>query len=338
MDRRIGIRLGMFFAAAALYVWALSFCRLAGEGQGLVYMALEQTIDTPAAEEIFEREGEEETPAAFCFWGETRNQRLSCRETGSSAQVTVVSLSGNPELVGAGSLAWQDGCFLDEKTAQTLFGTTHCGGQMLWYGGRACPVLGTVSALEPTMVTMAEDGDLLNRCVLSAPAEKGKSLGSQFLMRWGLRGSVLDFFPLWALTKDLLLLFPWVLLFSIGLFLWKDCRKWSLFEVISQKKWPILLKGALSLGILALSLWWTSRHLVIPPDLIPSRWSDFSFWGNWWNTQRENFRGILVTPLGSRQLQILLNMVKSMGSSIAAALLALGAVRRRKYADIVDRG
>jgi len=328
----------MLFAAAVLYVWALSFCRLAGEGQELVYMALEQTVDTPLAEEIFRREGEEEAPAAFCFWGETRNQRVSCRETGASAQVTAVFLSGNPELVGAGSLAWQDGCLLDEETARALFGTAQCGGQLLWYGERACPVLGTLSALEPTVVMAAREEEALDRCVLSAPAEKGKALGEQFLMRWGLQGTVLEFFPLLALTKDLLLLFPGVLVLFFGGILSKACRKLPLFREKTQPEWTIPAAKVFSLGVFVLTLWLLFRNLTIPPDLIPSRWSDFSFWGNWWNSQKENFRRLLFTPLGGKRLQMLLNMVKSMGSSIAAALLALGAVRRRKNADIVDRG
>lgn len=340
MDRKMRIRLWGLLAAAALYAFGIFFCGLAGEAAELVQITLEQSVDAPAAEAVFAQEEKEEVPAGFCFWGETGNQVVSCRETGASARVTRILLSGNPELMGAGCLAWQDGCLIDEGTAQTLFGTVLCGGQFLVQNGTSYRVLGTVPALRPTMVAVAraEDGNSLSRCVLSAPAENGEMLGSQFLLRAGLRGTVVDFFPLLALTKDLLLLFPGILLLSLWGHLGRGWKKLSLPGILSGSQRKLLGKTVLALMLAACTLWLLGRQIVFPPSLIPSRWSDFSFWGNWWKGQKENLLQILFTPLGGRQLQMLLNMVKSMICSTAAALMALWGVRRRTHADIADRG
>lgn len=340
MGRKTGIRLWGLLAAATLYAFGIFFCGLAGETAELVQITLEQSVDAPAAEAVFAQEEKEEVPTGFCFWGETGNQVVSCRETGASAQVTRILLSGNPELMGAGCLAWQDGCLVDEGTAQTLFGTVLCGGQLLVQDGISYRVLGTVSALRPTMVTMAraEDGNSLSRCVLAASAENGEMLGMQFLLRAGLRGTVVDFFPLWALTKDLLLLFPGILLLSVWGYLGRGWKKLSLPGILSGGQWRLLGRTVLALILAACTLWLLGRRIVFPPSLIPSRWSDFSFWGNWWKGQKENLLQILYTPQGNRQLQMLLNMVKSMGNSTVAAMLALWAVRRRDNADIADRG
>lgn len=328
MDRDKRIRLIMLLAGLVLYAWAVFFCNLAGKDANMVHLVLEQSVDAAAAEGIFTQEGE----VGFCFWGEADRQTVSCRGTGTSAQVTQVFLSGNPELMGAGCLEWQAGCLIDEETARTLFGTALCGGQTLLHNGTVYRVLGTVSALRPTILTMAEEGASLNRCVLALPAENGKTLGEAFLMRWGLRGTVLDFYPFLALMENLLLLFPGILLLTVSGPLGKDWRKLSLSGIFRQPR--ILGKTALVLGI----LWLLAKRLVLPPDTIPSRWSDFSFWGTWWAAQKENFLRILFVPLGSRQLQMLLNMVKSIGNSTAAALIALWAIRRREHADIADRG
>lgn len=301
----------------------------------MVHIVLERGVDTAAAEAIFSQE-EADDPVGFCFWGEREGQTVSCLETRARAQVTLVSLSGNPELIGAGCLVWQKGCLIDEGTAQTLFGTTRCGGQILLRDGAAYRVLGTVHALRPTMMTMAESGDSMNRCVLALPAENGKTLGEQFLLRWGLAGTVMDFYPMLALTENLLLLFPAILLLRVCCRLGKDWRKLSLGGIVDQL--PLLGRAVLALGLAAGTFWLLTKHLVIPPDMIPSRWSDFSFWGKWLEGQKVNFFRILFTPLGSGQLQMLLNMVKSMGASTAAAILALWSVRRRDNADIADRG
>lgn len=301
----------------------------------MVHIVLERGVDTAAAEAIFSQE-EADDPVGFCFWGEREGQTVSCLETRARAQVTLVSLSGNPELMGAGCLAWQKGCLIDEGTAQTLFGTTRCGGQSLLRDGAAYRVLGTVHALRPTMMTMAESGDSMNRCVLALPAENGKTLGEQFLLRWGLAGTVMDFYPMLALTGNLLLLFPAILLLRVCCRLGKDWRKLSLGGIVDQL--PLLGRAVLALGLAVGTFWLLAKRLVIPPDMIPSRWSDFSFWGKWLEGQKVNFFRILFTPLGSEQLQMLLNMVKSMGASTAAAILALWSVRRRDNADIADRG
>ena len=338
MSREKTVRPIALLTAAILYGLAVFFCGLAGKNADLTHIVLEQGVDTSAAEGIFCREAEAEEPIGCCFWGENSQQMVSCQETGASAKVTEVFLSGNPELMGAGCLKWQEGCLIDEGTAQTLFGTTLCGGQFLLHNGETYRVLGTVSALRPTIFTMAEGGNSLNRCVLALPAEKGKTLGEPFLMRWGLRGRVLDFYPFLALTENLLLLFPGILFLTVCGHLGKDWRKLSLQGILSGSQRLALGKTALALGLAVGTFWLLTKRLVIPPDMIPSRWSDFSFWGNWWEGQKENFLRILFTPLGSEQLQMLLNMVKSMGTSTVSAILALWAVRRRRNADIVDRG
>lgn len=297
-------RLLCFLAAAALYAGAAAACQGAVNSANLTYLALDSGASLETVEKIA---FQEEEPVGCCFWGEEEMQTVSCPATGQSAAVTRVYLGGNAELLGAGQLFWQDGCLIDTQTARDLFGTEGCGGQQLSCNGQTLPVLGTVTALRPTLVMGAGREDVMNRCVLALPAENGKVLGEQFLMRFGLRGKVLDFFSLWALMRNCLLLAPAVLVYRL-------CGR----------------RKALALVLVGLLLW---RGTVIPPEMIPSRWSDFSFWGSWWESQTENFRCILFTPLGGRQLQILLNMVKSMGGSILAAFLASGVTRRRQDAD-----
>lgn len=302
---------------ALLYCLAAVLCGEVRGEMGLTHIRLDQSVTGARVEEIARREIEEDEPIAFCFWGETPSQMVTCRETGRSAQVAPVLLAGNPGLMGADCLAWQRGCLVDEETAQKLFQTTACGGQRLWYNGEEYPVLGTVDALRPTMLLMAEGEDSLDRLVLAVPPEKGIMAGQGFLYRWGLQGEILDFFPYWALIRNLLLLFPGAVLFQLSAFL-------------GRKRRPLGILCAFGcLGLLG-------RGLVIPAGFLPTRWSDFSFWGKLWETEKKNALEILFTPMGNSQLQMLLNMVKSGVTAIAAGLTALWPVRRKHYADTAD--
>ena len=340
MKGRMIRKLCLLAAAALLYAWGFRCAAAAAEEAGRTHVELEQGIGPAEAEAIFGLELEQETPVGFCFWGDMGKQSLSCEQTGESAQVNHVVLAGNPELMGTGALAWQKGCFLDEETALELFGTSQCGGQSVQWGGETYPVLGTVAALRRTILTMARTGDgaVLDRCVLALPLEQGTSEAEQFLMRHSLPGNVLDHSLLWALTGNLLLLFPAILLLSAARDLCGDWRKLSLPELLAGRQDRLLGKTLLGAALVLGTLWMVGSRIWIPPDLIPTRWSDFSFWETCLEKQKEDFLDLLFSARGDRQLQMLLNMVKSMVSAMGAALLALWILRRNYHADTADRG
>lgn len=337
MERKKSIRRAVLAAAVLLYLGSLWTWKETEAYDKLVPLVLSRPISAEDGQRIRDAEGEEEAPVGFCFWGETGEQMVSCRETGGSARVNRIVLSGNPELLGAGSLAWRDGCLVDTASAQALFGTDRCENQNLIAAEQVLTVVGIRDDARPAMVSRAEGTQaVLNRCVLAIPSAQGRVLGEQFLMRWGLEGTVLDFSTFRALCRNLLLLFPGVLLGSLGLSLEKERKNLTLEGIRSRKQLPLLGKSLLGIVILLGSLWLLGRQVTIPRDMIPSRWSDFSFWSQWWESQRENFQRILTTSLGSQWLQMQADMVKSMVCSTGSAMLALWAVRRGNHADTAD--
>ncbi len=61
------------------------------------------------------------------------------------------------------------------------------------------------------------------------------------------------------------------------------------------------------------------NYLEIPADMIPTRWSDFSFWSAWWKSQRGN----LLRILGSAQGEMHLMMLWNLGLSVICNILAV---------------
>ena len=314
----------LILAAVTLYSLSVFFCHSAKEDASRTYLLLTDPIDAVRAEEIFDQEAVLADSVGFCFWGERENQWVSCKETGGIAEMTAILVSGNPGLLDAEALTWQEGCFLDEATAQAIFGTTACFWQSVWYRDSAYRVLDTVSAQKPTMLAMAKkaEGLILNRCVLHTTVETGKQTAQQFLLRWGLAGDTIDYYPLWVAVYDFLLIFPGILVAEIY-FYGRKCTQ-------SKGKKVILLLSVLCLLGLLVS------RIQLLPDMVPSRWSDFSFWGRWWEDQCKNFQRIQRIPMGERPLQILRNLVKSILSSTTAILLVLWNLRRQNHADTAD--
>ena len=316
-------------ALIVLYGAAVFFCFSAREYADKVYLLLTEPIDSARAEEIFSQESALTDSVGFCFWGEADTVSISCTATGGAAEVKQFLLSGNPALLGAGVLAWQDGFFLDQKTAQNLFGTDDCHAQVIQVEDRQYSVLGSLSMVQPTLLRKAEvaDGAVLNRCVLASPAENGNEAASQFMIRWELQGRTIEFYPLWAATYNFLLILPFVLLLRIAVYIIRKVRS-NAFP--GRIKYLLLLVGLT--GIL-IGVW---KQIIILPDMIPVRWSDFSFWDRWWDGQWKNFQTVLRTPMSEAHLQMMLDMVKSIVSTTAALLLFLWTFRRHTDENTAD--
>lgn len=318
-----------FSAIVIFYGLAAFFCDSAEEAANRTYLLLVEPIGSVQAENIFTQEAALSDSMGFCFWGEADTAYLSCNSTGGVAEVKQFLLSGNPELLGVGVLAWQEGCFLDQKTAHSLFGTDDCNAQTILLGSRQYPVLGTLPAVQPMILRTAEtaDGAVLNRCVLAAPAENGTGTASQFMIRWGLQGSTIDFFPLWTVTFNMLLTLPTFMLLHFAVY---GIRKVRNIAFPGRIKYLLLLIALI--GML-FGIW---KQIIILPDMIPNRWSDFSFWGRWWDEQWKNFQMVLRTPMSEGHLQMMLDMVKSILSSTAAMLLSMWTFRRQTDEDTAD--
>lgn len=315
MRRAWGKRL---LALAAVGLWLLGwgcYARLDGKKTHLV---LERAADAQQVQTLALAEAQREAPSGFCFWGRQTRQVVYCPQTGRQTQVTVVYLAGNPALLGWGDLSWQPGCLVDDETAQALFGTAHCGAQTVRQDGQTYPVLAAISAREPTLVRLArpEDGPVLDRCVLVG------GTGEEALLRWEISGKSLDLTLLLDMLWNGALLLPGT---ALAVLAWRQRGCWRQ----RPPAWGTLALTVLSLAGLAAVL----GLVRIPPQMIPTKWSDFEFWGRWWREEQANLERIFYAFLGSGQLQMLLDMVKSMacwGVSFLAGLLALMMGRKQE--------
>lgn len=312
------IRRGIFFCLMAVFYLAAVRCNHAVQQTArIVTVALKgDPVPAKAAAEICARESEGEQPLTLCFWEERHDVRFECRETGAAVTGTALLTEGAPELIVPGSVfsfGQENGCLTDEETAGTLFGSVSASGQPLHFGERAYTVCGTFEGLRPTVILNGDSADAAFT-MLSVRVPDGGSVSAkleQLLIRHGLSGEIMDFtFPA-ALSADLVLLLPCLLAAALIRLLWSAGRSSSL-PAAAVCMFLIVAVAAVSLRLLA-------SHLVIPADMIPSRWSDFSFWSGLWRTQRQNLLRILAGAQGEMQLEMLWNFCLSALCSILAA-------------------
>lgn len=256
----------------------------------------DRAVTAKEAEQICEAEAEQEYPAAICFFKEQPDTSLFCRETGEASVVNQIRIIGNAELLMYGSNALsfrKNGCYLDTATVRVLFGTDKVAGQTVRSGDQSWQVLGVFDSLQKEMLCVAEEEMLLDRILLlSSDYGRGRDELEQLLLRNGLGGDVVDFTVVTALVQDLLLIVPLLLLACAA--------KW----LIKALPGPGLHLAATVVFGLA-GLWYLTGNLHIPPDLIPTRWSDFSFWSTTWMQQKQNFLLILKSAAGEASLDML---------------------------------
>ena len=156
-----------------------------------------------------------------------------------------------------------------------------------------------------------EDGAVLQTAVLRQGQKRVSGEEEQFLLRNGLSGTQMDFSFLADVVYDLLWLLP--LMLAV---LWTK-----------QMAYSKPLKAA-AVCFVGMACYYVFRQLRIPADMVPTKWSDFSFWTSWWKKEKQNFLYILGSAQGDVQLYgilfLLFSVICNMMSIFTASALFCG--------------
>lgn len=234
-------------------------------------------------EEISRSQERQEEGTAFSACAQFDDQKLSAADRQASASVltfygeigricTLSCIQG--ELPSASDLS---GCALDADTAYQLWGSSEVVGETLRWEEREYTVRAVFSAPAGMVLIPAKSVPERTLFVLSLDARSGvdaASMAEEFCTRYGLASPDAVLTRSWtAPVGRFFVLLP--LLTLGGVILWQILR-----EIWAVREMPVLF-GLAVLGMLAI-LWGAVRisgvQLVLPQNLIPTRWSDFSFW------------------------------------------------------------
>lgn len=276
--------------------------------------------DGNQAEDILKSMEDTDQDMGLCFFREGGMETLEEPDYGRSTAVMTGEIAGDASFYDwrLAGLLFQDreGCVLDSVSAVKLFGTEEAEGRWLRFRGKEYQVRRVLPWKQRLLLISPEDSsDSYNRVfVKRRDPEMGKT-PEQFLMGYGLSGTVVEGGFLRGTALTALLLFP----AAVGWFLWKTARKEQ--KIYSFRQWDYWIwTGALLLlvGTVGMILWNTIR---VPGDWIPSRWSDFSFWSDRFSAAAENIRWFLALPKTAIQAENIIFCIKSLFFSLGAFFL-----------------
>lgn len=191
------------------------------------------------------------------------------------------------------------GCALDADTAYQLWGSHEVVGETFQWEGREYIVRAVFRAPAGMVLIPAQSVPDRTLFAVSLDARKGADAASaaeEFCTLYGLPSPDAVLTRSWAAPAGrFFALLP--LLALGGIILWQILR-----ELWAVREMPVLF-GLAVLGMM-LTLWGAVRlsgvRLVLPQNLIPTRWSDFSFWsrtiGNWAEGIRFSFSARRILP------------------------------------------
>ncbi len=266
---------------------------------------------------------EDNTSWRCAFWKEERGQSVENSQWNRSSEVTVWKVRGELEVLFHDFVKLQEddneGCYLDENTAKKLFGSSEVVGKSIACGERKLVIRGILRDEKALLVFRPgaeESTDQIT--LLSVEGGVDAPLSSSpkaFMMSYSIEGDCVETSFLGELLQLFMLAFP----AALGMSFFQ-----ALHQIPGQKFWQGRRGAILNM------VWWLLvigfvilllKFIHIPDDMIPDKWSNFSFWSNWWEKERENALIYLGQKKTGKDLIQLQYFCKSLILSILSVFL-----------------
>lgn len=333
----------MFMTALSIVLFVLARIAAAGlspTADAEILLAGD-TVTGDAAEEMRMLEKQQDSPLLFTLWEEEKDALVENTAWDRQENVSVLLLNGDSDLLFDGPVLKKDdtgGCLIDALTAETLFGSRNVVNSELQYNGETFTIRGILPEDTPVLVVQEAvfDHDSAGNGVsfengvagggssavafhhisLRFPSEGSngkKQQGSssqieEFMVRHGITGEISRQKGISDLAAAFSFLLPVVL--------WSSLLGQTFSLMRKNRRYPVrvLLAALLLLCLVWLFFFLTGIHPQIPEDMIPTRWSDFSFWSRWSEKQTEDF----TTFLSGEKSPMALYRLRLMGTAAAA--------------------
>lgn len=296
----------------------------------------EKVFSPRELDEIAESEAQQKSAALpLTAFGQQEQKKVSVQAPVREAQLSLLWTWGRmdramsaPLLSGYYPAAGDDGCVVDERAAYRLWGSVEVMGETLRCDGKDYTVRGVIGeAGGVVLLPAAAQQQVLSTLVLEPPPGKDRrAAAEEFQVRHALEEAdvVLLLGGFGALGR-LLLFLPFLIL--VG----------ALLRLLLQALWqlrrtPFLFALDLSalVLILVLAFWLSGIRLEFPQSMVPTRWSDFEFWGRLFSSWGESLKGLLRSEKLIPDLLYWKEWGKAAGCSALASLAMILLIKRKR--------
>lgn len=279
--KKIGWLAVLLFLCWSWYASGSLVQKLSGYDNTIYIQTQEDAVTARAfSQKIAQLQNAEISIPQWLLWKREEGQMVSGTwQRQASGQI--IRYLGNPDLLYTEQMllgSWpinDQGCVVDTKLADQLWGSTQVLGQILTCGGRSYTVTGVLpdAGAVGYLPESAEGEGAFSHLLLDMTGQLPGVYGaSQVLQQMGISSQVCYDYGLWT--------FAAACIHSLsGCVLWLYLLVQGIRLLRKLTAAPILMLLGVAGVLLSLAvLGWCVGFPSVPEALIPSRWSDFSFW------------------------------------------------------------
>jgi len=302
-----------------------------------VYMLYKENefINGVRAIQMQTSEREEAVPISFTTWGVQEGIELRNKNLERTTRADAIVICGSPALLleSSGYLDIDDkkGCLISSDTAFELFGSTDIIGKSIEYSEREFIIRGILKDGKDTIIHQADSKTeaVMDAAAVHIPENKtAESIMQVFRERYGMKGNevAIDTFSRSAKTAAMAL--PLLMGCCVCFPLLKSAYR--------QKNYPFLCGICLLGAILymTLFLWICEFMLEIPADIVPTKWSDFDFWGELFSRKKEELMTLLQMEIREPERVIFEPFLETVRYSLFSCTIYMFYVRRMKINSV----
>lgn len=274
---------GQWFVIGVLAVlsgWCLAIAAGASEQlrktERFAEIILQVPMKMQEADMLMENAAEDDDVYQLVFISEEKDRRVEWPAAGRNAKADVLAVGGQTNLLSEDN-QWliredREGCLISADIAKALMGSSKMVGEELTIGAKTYIVRGILKKLSGCIITAPDEQTEFGRVRIKVPDGQTAARVKEMVgNKNGISGTLLEYSLLYQLAVLSLWLLPLCIFTSFLLWL-RSNRKHSR---ITKEKFIWI---GLSLAAVILFCWMARGLIAIPRDMIPSKWSDFSFW------------------------------------------------------------
>ena len=278
-------------------------------------MYLENAISQEQAEESLRQEDEQEEKVSAVFFR---------KSVSAEVEADIFEICGEARLLtwSMDTLTEDDiwGVLISESLATKLFKSEKVTGNELELAGNAYTIRGVYPSKDKQIIRLNQDEKLLfNQVRVEGKEQKSVAMTLQeFAARHGLSGTILQWVEYVGMVKGMLLL----AMAAIVMIPWFGLRKALLRLPWFVMKKEFVQKGIL-IGYIVVVIILLATQIHIPMEMIPAKWSDFAYWGEWFADVWQSLSNVFLLEKVGYERQFLSLGLWSMVGSVGVVFMAI---------------
>ena len=328
--------------AVCLWQGAVFADKLGGTGN-YTQIILGTQMSLNQACELLQNEEDQEEPLTMVFWRQEENCNIHAQEVGRSDEVDVLTTAGQTGILFRENsvLGEEDtkGCLLSQDVAQRVFGSENILGNDVYINGENYEIRGVLKSVEGLAVVrkkavmqtgtdLEQEGQTTGFDRVKVKNQEGKStkeMRNLLETRYGVDGTVLDLPLLGGICQAAVWILP--LVFCLHFLVWLLHNSKS-----AEKRGEKYLWGGIAAVFTVLVLYLAVKQISIPKEIVPSRWSDFTFFSNLADEKTQAFAVLMnsqKTAPEAKYFHVFFQSLLFVGLSVGMYLLTiLGWIKR----------